>query len=150
MHLVGSQLAALNLCVGTAGVREGSRHCVDSQGASVPCCEWSPSPWARSYMSITSLVLLWTVRASDRIKINFNLLITWNSDAQARDKSHFMLLAKPQLCEEGMNSCWKKSCLLMLRLWSARKISHHCALAGWARPGSEFLNRHALSALPKA
>ena len=34
---------------------------MDSQGASVPCCEWSPSPWARSYMSITGLVLLWTV-----------------------------------------------------------------------------------------
>ena len=49
------------MCLGVAGLREGSRHCVDSQGASVPCCEWSPSPWARSYMSITSLVLLWTV-----------------------------------------------------------------------------------------
>ena len=44
-----------------AGLREGRSHCVDSQGASVPCCEWSPSPWARTYMSVTSLVLLWTV-----------------------------------------------------------------------------------------
>jgi len=65
LHLYGCKLATLKLCVGTAGLREGSRHCVDSQGASVPCCEWSPSPWARSYMSITSLVLLWTVSTVD-------------------------------------------------------------------------------------
>jgi len=58
------------VCGGLAGLREGSRHCVDSQGASVPCCEWSPSPWARSYMSITGLVLLWTVRTPCKPLVN--------------------------------------------------------------------------------
>ena len=52
-----------------AGLREGRSHCVDSQGASVPCCEWSPDPWARTYMSITSLVLLWTVSSHCRFQL---------------------------------------------------------------------------------
>ena len=34
---------------------------MDATGASIPCCMWSPSRWAVSYMGANSLVLLWTL-----------------------------------------------------------------------------------------
>lgn len=42
---------------------------MDASGASIPCCMWAPSAWAKSYMSITSLVLLWTLLLFGELRV---------------------------------------------------------------------------------
>ena len=38
-----------------------ARQCLNGEGQEVPCCAWQPDAWVPAYMSLTSLVLLWTV-----------------------------------------------------------------------------------------
>ena len=38
-----------------------SRQCLNGDGQEVPCCQWSPDTWVPPYMSLASVMLLWTV-----------------------------------------------------------------------------------------
>ena len=38
-----------------------SRQCINGDGQEVPCCAWTPDAWVPPYMSLASVMLLWTV-----------------------------------------------------------------------------------------
>ncbi len=38
-----------------------SRQCINGDGQEVPCCAWAPDAWVPPYMSLASVMLLWTV-----------------------------------------------------------------------------------------
>ena len=37
------------------------RQCLNGDGQEVPCCAWAPDAWVPPYMSLASVMLLWTV-----------------------------------------------------------------------------------------
>ena len=38
-----------------------SRQCLNTDGQEVPCCVWAPDSWVPPFMSLASVMLLWTV-----------------------------------------------------------------------------------------
>ena len=38
-----------------------SWQCLNEDGQEVPCCTWAPDGWVPPYMSLASVMLLWTV-----------------------------------------------------------------------------------------
>ena len=48
-------------CAGEVVKVTHGRQCLDGEGQEVPCCAWQPDAWVPAYMSLTSIMLLWTV-----------------------------------------------------------------------------------------
>ena len=48
-------------CAGDVARVVHSRQCVNGDGQEVPCCAWAPDAWVAPYMSLASVMLLWTV-----------------------------------------------------------------------------------------
>ena len=48
-------------CAGEVAKVTHARQCLVGEGQEVPCCAWQPDAWVPAYMSLTSVVLLWTV-----------------------------------------------------------------------------------------
>ncbi|CAL5222858.1 g5284 [Coccomyxa viridis] len=46
-----------------------SRQCVNGDGQEVPCCAWAPDAWVPPYMSLASVMLLWTVFLAGQFRI---------------------------------------------------------------------------------
>lgn len=51
------------------GARTNHTQCVNAEGSAIPCCVWAPSGWAKAYMSISGLVLLWTMLLFAEVRV---------------------------------------------------------------------------------
>ena len=56
-------------CAGDVAKVVHSRQCVNGDGQEVPCCAWAPDAWVPPYMSLASVMLLWTVFLAGQFRI---------------------------------------------------------------------------------